>query len=438
MSISHPTEGLQLLAKAIRGANTVDTIGDIVTFTVKVISPPIFRSAAEVADLTGESKTPPDQKVVSEGDPEKIQQFQGRIESEFFMSPHLPIPDPCNLSVADSNNAQLAFAYAALHTTCFTPLGWNDGYLKVGDRCRVTMKKGDFKMDLQYATVDSLQSSYLTVQSEASKNECSTLAGLFEDFSGTLGDIGDGCEDITFMFKRVNINPMNSSEITEYANRIHAVYPQASIELAKHIVTVANQVGADPGILADLINFESGQTFKADTRNPTVVNGVQASATGLIQFTNRTAREFKTTTAELAAMTPEDQMNIYVRKYFVKISKNQNKKLSLESDLYMAVFQRAAIGKGLDYKFSEETAAWNSSRRVSDYVISVRKNSKLGPLISEKIDYLNCNPVGPTQPNGLNSTNGNDQSTQTLPAEPPAGEPPEDPPEIAPSSNLYV
>jgi hypothetical protein len=207
MSISNPTEGPQLLAKAIRDAHTVDTIGDIVTFTVKVISPPIFRSAAEVADLTGESKTPPDQKVVSEGDPEKIQQFQGRIESEFFMSPHLPIPDPCSLSYADSNNAQLAFAYAALHTTCFTPLGWSDGYLKVGDRCRVTMRKGDFKMDLQYATVDSLQSSYLTVQSEASKNECSTLASLFEDGSGTLGEfeVGD-----TSVSSRVRFGPSDN------------------------------------------------------------------------------------------------------------------------------------------------------------------------------------------------------------------------------------
>ena len=438
MSISNPIEGLQLLANAIRGPLTVDTIGDLVTFTVKVISPPIFRSAAEVAALTGESAASSDQEDTTEVDPEKIQQFQGRIESEYFMSPHLPIPDPCNLSVADSNNAQLAFAYAALHTTCFTPLGWNDGYLKVGDRCRVTRKKGDFKMDLQYATVDSLQSSYLTVQSEASKNECSTLASLFEDFSGTLGDIGDGCEDIKHMFKRVNFNPMNSSKITEYAIKIHKAYPNASIKLAERIVTVANDVGADPGILADLINFESGQTFRADIGNNTVVNGVKASATGLIQFTNSTAKEFSTTTEHLASLTPEVQMNIWVRKYFVKISTNQNKKLSLESDLYMAVFQRAAIGQGLDYKFSERVAAWNRSRRVSDYVISVRNNSKLGPLISERIDYLNCNPVGPTQPNGLNSTNGNGQTIQPLPAEPPVGDPPEDPPEIDPSSNLFA
>ena len=207
MSISNPTEGPQLLAKAIRDAHTVDTIGDLVTFTVKVISPPLFRSAAEVAEITGVSTTTAGQEVTDNVEPEKIQQFQGRIESEFFMSPHLPIPDPCNLSYADSNNAQLAFAYAALHTTCFTPLGWSDGHLKVGDRCRVTMRKGDFKMDLQYATVDSLQSSYLTVQSEASKNECSTLASLFGDFSGTLGEfeVGD-----TSVSSRVRFGPSDN------------------------------------------------------------------------------------------------------------------------------------------------------------------------------------------------------------------------------------
>ena len=207
MSISNPTEGPQLLAKAIRDAHTVDTIGDLVTFTVKVISPPLFRSAAEVAEITGVSTTTAGQEVTDNVEPEKIQQFQGRIESEFFMSPHLPIPDPCNLSYADSNNAQLAFAYAALHTTCFTPLGWSDGHLKVGDRCRVTMRKGDFKMDLQYATVDSLQSSYLTVQSEASKNECSTLASLFGDFSGTLGEfeVGD-----TRVSSRVRFGPSDN------------------------------------------------------------------------------------------------------------------------------------------------------------------------------------------------------------------------------------
>ena len=212
MSISNPTEGPQLLAKAIRDAHTVDTIGGLVTFTVKVISPPIFRSAAEVAALTGEPAASSDQEDTTEVDPEKIQQFQGRIESEYFMSPHLPIPDPCNLSVADSNNAQLAFAYAALHTTCFTPLGWSDGRLKVGDRCRVTMRKGDFKMDLQYATVDSLQSSYLTVQSEASKNECSTLASLFEDFSGTLGDSAGGTAGGTAIIKLSNSLPDITAE----------------------------------------------------------------------------------------------------------------------------------------------------------------------------------------------------------------------------------
>jgi hypothetical protein len=81
--------------------------------------------------------------------------------------------------------------------------------------------------------------------------------------------------------------------------------------------------------------WESDRTFSAS-----VVNKAGSGATGLIQFMPKTARGLGTTTAKLAAMTPEDQLN-YVWKYFEPF-KGKLKRLS---DIYMAILWPKAVGK---------------------------------------------------------------------------------------------
>ena len=92
----------------------------------------------------------------------------------------------------------------------------------------------------------------------------------------------------------------------------------------------------DPNWLMACMAFETGRTFSPKVKNP------GSSATGLIQFMNATAAELETTTAALASMTAEDQLN-YVWKYFSKriAAKGPITRLA---DCYMAILNPAAMG----------------------------------------------------------------------------------------------
>jgi len=181
MSITNPTEGRQYLAQAIRDSQRVDTIGDTVSFIVKVISQPVPRSSSDIEAVF----SAPDEGS-GESEPTELQdrlQFQGRIERGYFMSPHMAIPDPCDIYAA--SDTKIA-AYQSLHLTCITPKGFSEP-LKIGDRVRVTCRKGDFKMDLQFANVDSLETSFLSDDPPFKVQECSDLSELFGDGFSLLG-----------------------------------------------------------------------------------------------------------------------------------------------------------------------------------------------------------------------------------------------------------
>lgn len=93
--------------------------------------------------------------------------------------------------------------------------------------------------------------------------------------------------------------------------------------------------------------WESGRTFSASVRNM-----AGSGATGLIQFMPSTAKTLGTTTAALAKMSAEDQLN-YVYRYFRPYAG----RLTTLSDLYMAILWPSAVGKPDDYVlFSSGTA----------------------------------------------------------------------------------
>lgn len=94
-------------------------------------------------------------------------------------------------------------------------------------------------------------------------------------------------------------------------------------------------LGIDPDWLMACIAWESGETF-----SPNVKNMAGSGATGLIQFMPTTAKGLGTTTAELAAMTAEDQIN-YVYKYF----RPWAGKLNSLADTYMAILLPNMVGK---------------------------------------------------------------------------------------------
>jgi hypothetical protein len=99
------------------------------------------------------------------------------------------------------------------------------------------------------------------------------------------------------------------------------------------VIEIAGDVGVDPNFLMAAMAFESVETFSPSIKNSS------SGATGLIQFMPNTAAALGTTTAALAAMTAEDQLD-YVERYFYQY---KNRLQTIE-DVYMAILWPAAIG----------------------------------------------------------------------------------------------
>jgi hypothetical protein len=133
--------------------------------------------------------------------------------------------------------------------------------------------------------------------------------------------------DTTFEFLARDIAPEDlGDEQIAWGARVSPAFKVKLIEIAQNI-------GVDPNYLISAIAFETGETF-----SPSIANA--SGATGLIQFTPATAAELGTRTADLAAMTAEDQMD-YVEKYF---NPYRNMLETIE-DVYMAILWPAAIAK---------------------------------------------------------------------------------------------
>lgn len=113
---------------------------------------------------------------------------------------------------------------------------------------------------------------------------------------------------------------------------------------AAKVRAIANKLMFDPNWLMAVMYNESRLNPKA--KNP------NASATGLIQFIESTARMLGTSTAELSQMTATEQLK-YVEKYltywFNKVGPFRS-----YIDLYLTVFLPAAVGKPDDWVFPDK------------------------------------------------------------------------------------
>jgi peptidoglycan hydrolase-like protein with peptidoglycan-binding domain len=116
---------------------------------------------------------------------------------------------------------------------------------------------------------------------------------------------------------------------------------------------IAERLGTNPNFLMAVMSFESGGTF-----SPSVLNQAGSGAVGLIQFMPRTARHLGTSTAALAAMTAEAQLEL-VEKYFRPF----RNRLNTIEDTYMAVLLPKAVGKGNDFVlFRKPSVAFTQNR----------------------------------------------------------------------------
>lgn len=110
-------------------------------------------------------------------------------------------------------------------------------------------------------------------------------------------------------------------------------------------------LGLNPDYLMACMAFETGESFRPDKKN-----GAGSGAVGLIQFMPATARGLGTTTAALAAMMPERQLE-FVFRYF----KPYAGKLVTLSDHYMAILWPRAIGA------AESSVLWSAQASPVTY-----------------------------------------------------------------------
>lgn len=110
-------------------------------------------------------------------------------------------------------------------------------------------------------------------------------------------------------------------------------------------------LGVEPDYLMACIAFESAETF-----SPSIKNAAGSGATGLIQFMPDTARGLGTTTAALAGMTAEQQLE-WVLAYFLPYKG----RLKTLADVYMAILWPAGIGK------ADGWTLWDKASRPMTY-----------------------------------------------------------------------
>lgn len=121
------------------------------------------------------------------------------------------------------------------------------------------------------------------------------------------------------------------------------------------IKATADRLGVSPNDLAQIISFESAGSF-----DPAKKNMGGGNATGLIQFTQGTAKQMGTTTEDLAKMSFEQQM-AYVEKYFVDRGIGKNGKTSI-ADMYNAVQGVPKSGYKAGTKAYDQNKAWDVNK----------------------------------------------------------------------------
>lgn len=123
------------------------------------------------------------------------------------------------------------------------------------------------------------------------------------------------------------------------SSRLIAWGSKVSPLFKERVLWIAETLECSPDDLMACMAWESGETFRADIKN-----AAGSGATGLIQFMPVTAKGLGTTTADLAHMSPEDQLN-YVYKYFRPYAG----RLRNLGDLYMCILWPKGVGQSDHY-----------------------------------------------------------------------------------------
>ena len=165
-------------------------------------------------------------------------------------------------------------------------------------------------------------------------------------------------EEVKDEKKASNEDKNISYDAKKLKNKWSKKQPQLTDQFYSRVVEISQKIKCDPEHLMAIMNLETRRTFSPSERN----NKSSTKATGLIQFTRKTAPTLGTTIDELAKMTAIEQLD-YVEKYLVRCKKSAGYKddeVLTSGDLYALIFQPANAKK--DYLAKAGTKAYSDNK----------------------------------------------------------------------------
>lgn len=190
------------------------------------------------------------------------------------------------------------------------------------------------------------------------------VISLLEAALRLLRESGGGSEDTDPDVREEVLSPSHTSR------RPIAWGAKVSQTFRDRVWWIADTLELNPDDLMACMAWESAESFRPDIRN-----AAGSGATGLIQFMPSTAVSLGTSTAKLAAMTAEDQLN-YVYKYFRPFAGRLNNL----GDIYMAILWPKAVGKPDSY------VLWDAGQSP----VTFRQNAGLDINKDKKITRAEC------------------------------------------------
>lgn len=148
--------------------------------------------------------------------------------------------------------------------------------------------------------------------------------------------------------------------------------------LAVKIKATAQRAAAKPSVATELAwVIEKESAWRPDIRHPTS----KTKATGLIQFTEATAKQLGTTVDDLIKMSRFQQAQ-YVQKFFDLV----NKTAVAFGDVYLMTFSPSAVGKPNEYViYAPGTAGWKENPGL--------RESPEGPITAGRVRQLGTPPT---------------------------------------------
>lgn len=241
--------------------------------------------------------------------------------------------------------------------------------------------EGDYiRMDLNdtdWVHIDVMTTSEPAVQIKSLENYAGEPPALFVqksselvNWSGNDGFVPAGFSGVNFTpsnydYSQMNITYSPSTLANIKPEEIHGIsqlmkYNPGATEaqIRERVLAVALNMGSHPNWLMAVMMSESGG-------NPQIWNG--KVAVGLIQFTRPACDTIGTTQSYLANLSVYEQL-FWVNKYYqVSWVFGGKKKVQRLSDVYVATFAPAYIGKPGDYRLYSHPTKGYTQNKALDY-----------------------------------------------------------------------